>query len=128
MPVQLDLVLTQQLLPRTHHNPQWIEEVRQICGPQIPVLLVGCKRDLREQAIAKGKPVAGNFVEKAQVSGCMQAMHDGVFEKITRASHADICSPLVSLPPRPHRARRWPSKLGPGPTTNARLFVTRALM
>ena len=26
---------------------QWIEEVRSICGPTIPVILVGCKSDLR---------------------------------------------------------------------------------
>jgi Rho family protein len=26
---------------------QWIEEVRSICGPTIPVILVGCKADLR---------------------------------------------------------------------------------
>ena len=28
-------------------SPQWIEEVRSICGPTIPVILVGCKADLR---------------------------------------------------------------------------------
>jgi Rho family protein len=27
--------------------PQWIEEVREICGPTVPILLVGCKADLR---------------------------------------------------------------------------------
>lgn len=26
---------------------QWIEEVRSICGTAIPVILVGCKSDLR---------------------------------------------------------------------------------
>lgn len=26
---------------------QWIEEVRSICGPTIPIILVGCKSDLR---------------------------------------------------------------------------------
>ncbi|KAF9507468.1 hypothetical protein BS47DRAFT_1377911 [Hydnum rufescens UP504] len=26
---------------------KWIEEVRQICGPSVPVILVGCKADLR---------------------------------------------------------------------------------
>ena len=26
---------------------QWIDEVRTICGPVIPVILVGCKSDLR---------------------------------------------------------------------------------
>jgi Rho family protein len=29
---------------------KWIEEVRSICGPDIPVMLVGCKRDLRDAA------------------------------------------------------------------------------
>jgi len=29
---------------------KWIEEVRNICGPQVPVILVGCKADLRPAA------------------------------------------------------------------------------
>lgn len=29
---------------------KWAEEVRSICGPSIPVMLVGCKRDLRDEA------------------------------------------------------------------------------
>ncbi|CEQ42529.1 SPOSA6832_04369 [Sporobolomyces salmonicolor] len=33
---------------------KWIEEVRELCGPNIPVLLVGCKKDLRDQALAQG--------------------------------------------------------------------------
>ena len=34
---------------RANYAPraQWIEEVRSICGPTIPVILVGCKSDLR---------------------------------------------------------------------------------
>lgn len=43
-----------------------MEEVRQICGPSVPVLLVGCKRDLREDAIARGRAQPGQFVEKEQ--------------------------------------------------------------
>ncbi|CAD6892537.1 unnamed protein product [Tilletia laevis] len=31
---------------------KWIEEVRQICGPHVPVLLVGCKKDLRDDVLA----------------------------------------------------------------------------
>ncbi|GEM11158.1 hypothetical protein Rt10032_c13g5175 [Rhodotorula toruloides] len=33
---------------------KWIEEVRELCGPNIPVLLVGCKRDLRDEAMRDG--------------------------------------------------------------------------
>lgn len=29
---------------------KWNEEVRSICGPHVPVLLVGLKRDLRDQS------------------------------------------------------------------------------
>lgn len=32
---------------------KWNEEVRSICGPSIPVLLVGCKRDLRDQHLVE---------------------------------------------------------------------------
>lgn len=28
---------------------KWNEEVRSICGPNVPVLLIGLKRDLRDQ-------------------------------------------------------------------------------
>ncbi|KAK0559495.1 Rho GTPase [Tilletia horrida] len=31
---------------------KWIEEVRQICGPHVPVILVGCKKDLRDDVLA----------------------------------------------------------------------------
>ncbi|EPQ30942.1 uncharacterized protein PFL1_01840 [Pseudozyma flocculosa PF-1] len=80
---------------------KWMEEVRQICGPSVPVLLVGCKRDLREDAVAKGKAVAGQFVEKAQgkdvaaqigarsyheCSALKNEGVDNVFEAATRAA------------------------------------------
>ncbi|CAO1615974.1 unnamed protein product [Parajaminaea phylloscopi] len=80
---------------------KWIEEVRQICGPHLPVLLVGCKRDLRDSAIAKGKPLDGHFVsreqgnEVAQQIGarsyheCSALLSEGVddiFEAATRAA------------------------------------------
>jgi len=32
---------------------KWIEEVRSICGPGIPVMLVGCKKDLRDDAVLR---------------------------------------------------------------------------
>lgn len=36
--------------PDSLENAQykWAEEVRRICGPHVPVLLVGCKRDVRD--------------------------------------------------------------------------------
>jgi len=45
---------------------QWMEEVRQICGPQVPVLLVGCKKDLRDEGARGGEDA--RFVSTAQVS------------------------------------------------------------
>ncbi|PWN48740.1 putative Rho2-GTP binding protein Rho2 [Violaceomyces palustris] len=80
---------------------KWMDEVRQICGPSVPVLLVGCKKDLREEAIAKGKPLAGHFVERAQgkevanqigarsYHECSSLKNEGVdnvFEAATRAA------------------------------------------
>ena len=50
---------------------KWIEEVRSICGPDIPVMLVGCKRDLRDDAVAKGDGSADDerrFVSSKKVS------------------------------------------------------------
>ncbi|CAO1632053.1 unnamed protein product [Sympodiomycopsis kandeliae] len=80
---------------------KWIEEVRQICGPHLPVLLVGCKRDLRDDAIAKGRQLQGHFVEKAQGKEVAQQIGarayyecsalknegvDNIFEAATRAA------------------------------------------
>ncbi|KAJ1019918.1 hypothetical protein NDA16_004199 [Ustilago loliicola] len=80
---------------------KWMEEVRQICGPSVPVLLVGCKKDLREDAIAKGKPVEGHFVDRQQAKQVAQQIGarsyhecsslknqgvDAVFEAATRAA------------------------------------------
>jgi Rho family, other len=75
--------------------PQWIEEVRNICGPTIPILLVGCKADLRPT------PDAPDFVSRAQAERvaadigaraykeCSALKIEGVddvFEAATRAS------------------------------------------
>ncbi|PWY98911.1 hypothetical protein BCV70DRAFT_30814 [Testicularia cyperi] len=80
---------------------KWMEEVRQICGPSVPVLLVGCKKDLREDAVARGKPIQGIYVDKAagkQVAAQIGARSyhecsalknqgvDAVFEAATRAA------------------------------------------
>lgn len=45
---------------------KWIEEVRSICGPGIPVILVGCKKDLRDGAGQAGTD-GSRFVQKRQV-------------------------------------------------------------
>ncbi|KAF9807405.1 hypothetical protein IEO21_08232 [Rhodonia placenta] len=77
---------------------KWIEEVRSICGPTIPVILVGCKSDLRPP---EGSPNAGQFVTRAEAERVAHAIGaraykecsalkiegvDDVFEAATRAS------------------------------------------
>ena len=72
--------------------------MRSICGPQIPVILVGCKSDLRPPP---GAPNASNFVSREQAEQVAQAIGaraykecsalkiegvDDVFEAATRAS------------------------------------------
>jgi hypothetical protein len=74
---------------------QWIEEVRNICGPTIPILLVGCKADLRPS------PDSPDFVSRAQAERVASEIGaraykecsalkiegvDDVFEAATRAS------------------------------------------
>jgi Rho family protein len=74
---------------------KWIEEVRNICGPTIPILLVGCKADLRPH------PDAPGFVSRAAAERVSQSIGaraykecsalkiegvDDVFEAATRAS------------------------------------------
>jgi len=81
---------------------KWIEEVRSICGPTIPVILVGCKSDLRPDAPHPNTPdnpspwVTREMGERvAQAIGaraykeCSALKIEGVdevFEAATRAS------------------------------------------
>ncbi|OJT11731.1 GTP-binding protein rho2 [Trametes pubescens] len=79
-------------------SAKWIEEVRSICGPTIPVILVGCKSDLRPPP---GSPNASQYVSTEQAERVAQAIGaraykecsalkiegvDDVFEAATRAS------------------------------------------
>lgn len=80
----------------SHVRPKWIEEVRNICGPTIPVILVGCKADNRPSPIpASGyvTPEQGNKVAKQigaraykECSALKIEGVDEVFETATRAS------------------------------------------
>lgn len=79
---------------------KWIEEVRSICGPTIPVILVGCKADLRpDQPFAgdgscpwvtreMGERVAHTIGARAykECSALKIEGVDDVFETATRAS------------------------------------------
>lgn len=49
---------------------KWIEEVREICGPNVPVMLIGLKKDLRDDAEAAnpGQPLNPNrYVSRERV-------------------------------------------------------------
>ncbi|KAH8990614.1 ras family-domain-containing protein [Lactarius akahatsu] len=76
---------------------KWIEEVRSICGPVIPIILVGCKADLRPS----NDPNNDRYVSRAQAERVAQSIGaraykecsalkiegvDDVFEAATRAS------------------------------------------
>ncbi|KAH9048369.1 ras family-domain-containing protein [Lactarius hengduanensis] len=76
---------------------KWIEEVRSICGSVIPIILVGCKADLRPI----NDPNNGRYVSRAQAERVAQSIGaraykecsalkiegvDDVFEAATRAS------------------------------------------
>lgn len=77
---------------------KWNEEVRSICGPSVPVLLVGLKEDLRPPP---NSPDIGNYVSKERGEEVAQQIGaraykecsalkftgvDDVFEAATRAS------------------------------------------
>jgi len=77
---------------------KWIEEVRSICGPVIPIILVGCKADLRPPS---NDPSIERYVSRAQAERVAQSIGaraykecsalkiegvDDVFEAATRAS------------------------------------------
>ncbi|KZT69351.1 ras-domain-containing protein [Daedalea quercina L-15889] len=51
---------------------KWIEEVRSICGPTIPVILVGCKSDLRPPEGASVPP--GSYVTMAEAQRVANAI------------------------------------------------------
>ncbi|KAH8922609.1 ras-domain-containing protein [Atractiella rhizophila] len=72
---------------------KWIEEVRSICGEEIPVLLVGCKMDLRkggpnEVSKAQGEQIALQIGARTYLE-CSALKNEGVddvFEAATRAA------------------------------------------
>jgi len=81
---------------------KWIEEVRSICGPSVPVILVGCKADLRPADAldnsndrnltyvprARGEAVAQEIGARCykECSALRTTGVDDVFEAATRAS------------------------------------------
>jgi Rho family protein len=80
---------------------KWIEEVRSICGTQIPVILVACKSDLRDRAIENGTFNPENFIDTEtgrrvaqsirargyyETSALLNQGVDAVFEAATRAA------------------------------------------
>ncbi|KDQ11240.1 hypothetical protein BOTBODRAFT_35540 [Botryobasidium botryosum FD-172 SS1] len=80
---------------------KWIEEVRSICGPQIPVLLVGCKADLRPPNASTANDPELPYVTRARAEAVASEIGarvykecsalknmgvDDVFEAATRAS------------------------------------------
>ncbi|EGG05450.1 uncharacterized protein MELLADRAFT_72149 [Melampsora larici-populina 98AG31] len=77
---------------------KWIEEVRSICGAAIPVILVGCKKDLRD---SDGGANPEQFVQKRQAELVANSINarcymecsalknegvDAIFESATRAA------------------------------------------
>jgi len=81
---------------------KWVEEVRSICGPSVPVILVGCKADLRpEDALDSSDDPTLPYVPRARAeqvaveigartykecSALRTTGVDDVFEAATRAS------------------------------------------
>ncbi|WOO77502.1 GTP-binding protein rho2 [Vanrija pseudolonga] len=80
---------------------KWIEEVRSICGSQIPVILVACKADLRDKAIANGTYNPEHYIDTEtgrrvaqsigargyyETSALLNQGVDAVFEAATRAA------------------------------------------
>jgi len=107
---------------------KWIEEVRSICGPTIPVILVGCKADLRPNASYPNTPdnpypwvtrEQGERVARAigaraykECSALKIEGVDDVFETATRASMLmrDGISGLGSGDSSKHHRRRSSGK------------------
>ncbi|KZV89486.1 hypothetical protein EXIGLDRAFT_838510 [Exidia glandulosa HHB12029] len=93
---------------------KWIEEVRSICGQQVPVLLVGCKADLRPPPDAPPQ-IQAQYVQRADAEAVAQQIGaraykecsalriegvDDVFEVATRASMLMPVSPAAPRRPR----------------------------
>jgi GTPase SAR1 family protein len=110
---------------------QWMEEVRQICGPQVPVLLVGCKKDLRDEGARGGDDA--RFVSTAQVSAAELEERRTRRRRIQWRQHPEgLVAALPSQLTETHvlttlarRARRSLSRSALAPTTSARRCATR---
>ena len=75
---------------------KWNEEVRSICGNSIPVLLVGCKMDLRDAA---GVGSQAAFVTKAEVRPPSSP-------SLLSSPNKTLTSPRKKTPARRKRSRR----------------------
>jgi len=76
---------------------KWVEEIREHCGPKVPIILVGCKLDLRNSAsyppgtfisFEEGRNTALEIGARAYIE-CSALKIEGVdkvFEEATRAS------------------------------------------
>jgi Rho family protein len=80
----------------THHFLQWIEEVRQICGPTIPVLLVGCKSDLRPPD-AQGGSSNPNFVSRAQAERIAQQIGARAYKECSAYPFSRLSIPKTRI-------------------------------
>jgi Rho family protein len=98
---------------------KWIEEVRSICGPTIPVILVGCKQDLRSTNPNSVTPQQGEQI--AQLIGARAYKEcsalkiegvDDVFETATRASMLMREGAHTNGQPDRHHRRRSSGKSG----------------
>jgi len=91
---------------------KWIEEVRSICGPQVPVLLVGCKADLRpppdspnmDQFVSRqeAEQVASEIGARAYKE-CSALKIEGVDDVFEAATRASMLMPVGTRSPRSAR-------------------------
>lgn len=92
--------------------------MRELCGPNIPVLLVGCKRDLRDQAMMHGPAGGARYVTQEQVGF--------LGPRVSRFRLASCPSLILAymdiLNWKIYRAKRWHNKSAPARTMNVRPF------
>ncbi len=81
---------------------KWNEEVRQICGRAIPVILVGCKSDLRAKAIRKQEERERRERLQAEADADAEAAAvaaGGPAEGVGEADSLASSPPVALLPP-----------------------------
>jgi Rho family protein len=77
----------------------FVSQVRSICGSHIPVILVGCKRDLRDAAEASGSSESRPMVSRAKGEQVAASIGARVYKECSSLKNEGKCRLFLFISP-----------------------------